>query len=46
MFHFWQIADLDDDHAQALDRLMKLKGQVTRESWVAQAKKLVEAAAV
>ena len=46
VFHFWQIADLDDDHAQALDRLMKLKGQVTRESWVAQAKKLVEAAAV
>jgi small subunit ribosomal protein S2 len=46
VFHFWQIADLDDDHAQALDRMMRLKGQVTRDGWVAQAKKLVEAAAV
>ena len=46
VFHYWQLADLDDDHAQALDRLLKLRGQVTRDTWVAQAKKLVEAAAV
>lgn len=46
VFHYWQLADLDEEHAQALDRLLKLKGQVTRDTWVAQAKKLVEAAAV
>jgi small subunit ribosomal protein S2 len=46
VFHFWQIADLDADHAEALDRLLRLKGQVTAEDWVGQAKKLVEAAAV
>ena len=46
VFHFWQIADLDADHVAALDRLLKLKGQVERDGWVAQAKKFVEAAAV
>jgi small subunit ribosomal protein S2 len=42
VFHFWQIADLDADHAEALDRLLKLKGQVTSDDWVGQAKKLVD----
>ena len=42
VFHFWQLADLDADHAAALDRQLRLKGQVQREDWVAQAKKLVE----
>ena len=46
VYHYWQLADLDAEHAAALDRLLKLRGQVTREDWVAQAKKLVEAAAV
>ena len=46
VFHYWQIADLDADHAAALDRLLRLKGQVTRDDWQGQAKKLVEAAAV
>ena len=46
VFHFWQIADLDADHANALDRMMRLRGQVSKENWVAQAKKIVEAAAV
>ncbi len=45
VFHFWQIADLDADHAAALDRALRTKGQVQTEEWVAQAKKLVEAAA-
>jgi small subunit ribosomal protein S2 len=45
VFHYWQIADLDADHAAALDRLLRLKGQVQREDWVAQARKLVEASA-
>ncbi len=43
VFHFWQLADLDADHVAALDRLLKLKGQVEKEDWAGQAKKLVEA---
>jgi small subunit ribosomal protein S2 len=46
VFHFWQIADLDAENMGLLDRRLKLKGQVEKEGWVAQAKKLVEAAAV
>ena len=42
VFHFWQLADLDADHVAALDRLLKLKGQVAKEDWVGQAKKLSE----
>jgi small subunit ribosomal protein S2 len=45
VFHFWQIADLDADNLSALDRKLKLKGQIEQEGWVAQAKKLVEASA-
>ena len=45
VFHFWQIADLDADNLAALDRQLKLKGQIGEENWVAQAKKLVEASA-
>jgi small subunit ribosomal protein S2 len=43
VYHFWQIADLDADDAQLLDRTLRLKGQVERDGWVAAAKKLVEA---
>ena len=46
VFHFWQIADLDADQAAALDRKLKLKGQVEADKWPEQAKKLVESAAV
>lgn len=45
VFHFWQIADLDADNLAALDRKLKLKGQIAQEDWIGQAKKLVEAAA-
>ena len=45
VFHYWQLADLDAEHTAALDRLLRLRGQVAREDWVSQAKKLVEAAA-
>ncbi len=45
VFHFWQLSDLDADHVAALDRLLKLRGQVAKEDWVAQAKKLTEATA-
>ena len=46
VYHFWQIAHLDADYVAALDRQLKLKGQIAKEDWVGQAKKLVEAAAV
>src|SRR5262249_19990720 len=46
VYHFWQIADLDADHAAALDRQLKLKGQIAKDDWAGQAKKLVEAASV
>src|SRR5690606_21314633 len=39
VFHYWQIADLDADQAAALDRQLKLKGQI--EGWIEAAKKLV-----
>jgi small subunit ribosomal protein S2 len=45
VFHFWQIADLDAESAELLDRQLRLKGQITRDDWVGQARKLVEAAA-
>ena len=45
VFHFWQIADLDADNLAALDRRLRLNGQITQENWVGQAKKLVEASA-
>jgi small subunit ribosomal protein S2 len=45
VYHFWQIADLEPDMAQALDRVLRLKGKVTEDGWIAAAKKLVEAAA-
>ena len=45
VYHFWQLADLDVDQMGALDRQLRLKGQIEKEGWVAQAKKLVEATA-
>jgi small subunit ribosomal protein S2 len=45
VFHFWQIADLDAEQTAALDRKLKLKGQIETDKWSEQAKKLVESAA-
>ena len=45
VFHFWQIADLDADMAKALDLQLRLKGVIESEGWIAQAKKVVDAAA-
>lgn len=45
VYHYWQIADLDAEQLAALDRKLKLNGQIEKEDWVAQAKKLVEATA-
>ena len=42
VFHFWQIADLDPEMTEALDRSLNLKGRIARENWVAAAKQLVE----
>ena len=41
VFHYWQIADLDAEQAEALDRLLKLKGQIATEGWIDAAKKIV-----
>ena len=46
VYHYWQIADFDADTVAALDRKLRLKGQVAKDDWVAQAKKFVAAAAV
>ena len=44
VYHFWQIADLEPDMVEALDRASGARGVIAREGWVAAAKKLVEAA--
>jgi small subunit ribosomal protein S2 len=45
VYHYWQIADLDAENTEALDRVLNLKGRITRDGWVAAAKKLSEAEA-
>jgi len=45
VFHYWQIADLDDSTVALLNAHLKLEGEETSKSWVDPAKKLVEAAA-
>ncbi len=46
VFHFWQIADLDADSMAMLDRQLRLKGQIAKDDWAGQAKKLVDVVAV
>ncbi len=46
VFHYWQIADLDADQMGALDRQLKLRGQIAKEEWAGQAKKFVDAKVV
>ena len=45
VFHYWQLADLEPALMQSLDKQLRAKGQVEREDWVGQAKKLVESVA-
>jgi small subunit ribosomal protein S2 len=45
VYHFWQIADLEPEMAEALDRALRLKGRITADGWIAAAKRLVEAEA-
>jgi small subunit ribosomal protein S2 len=42
VYHYWQIADLDAETTEALDRALNLRGRVARDNWVAAAKQLVE----
>jgi len=46
VYHFWQIADMPADDVAALDRMLKLKGQIEKDGWAAQAKKFVDATVV
>jgi small subunit ribosomal protein S2 len=46
VFHFWQIADLDPEMAQALDRALRLRGRVIQDDWIGAAKKLTESLTV
>ena len=45
VYHFWQLADLDATAVASLDKALRTRGRVERDGWVAQAKKLVDAAA-
>ena len=45
VFHYWQIADLDEANAKLLDAKVKLEAGQTSFAWVAAARKLVEAEA-
>ena len=45
VYHFWQIADLDPEMAEALDRALNLKGRIAREDWIGAAKRLTESQA-
>jgi small subunit ribosomal protein S2 len=45
VYHFWQIADLDAEMAEALDRTLRLKGRIARDGWIAAAKQLTESQA-
>lgn len=40
VFHFWQIATLDETDAAAVDARLNLRGRVARDAWVAQARRL------
>jgi small subunit ribosomal protein S2 len=42
VYHFWQIADLDADNMQLLDRTLNLRGRISRDNWVGAAKQLTE----
>ena len=45
VYHYWQVADLNAENMEALDRTLNLKGRIARDGWVAAAKKLSESEA-
>ena len=46
VFHFWQIAELDAENMALLDRQLRLKGQIAKDDWAGQSKKLLAAVTV
>jgi small subunit ribosomal protein S2 len=45
IYHFWQLAAMQPDDVAKVDTELKLNGRITRDSWVAQARTMLEAAA-
>jgi small subunit ribosomal protein S2 len=45
VYHYWQIADLDAGQVALLDSTLHLRGRITRDGWVAAARKLMESQA-
>ncbi len=45
VYHFWQIADLDPPSLAALEKALGTRDKITRDNWIAQAKKLVDSTA-
>jgi small subunit ribosomal protein S2 len=45
VYHFWQLADLDQGAVASLDKALDTKGRIARDDWIGQAKKLADAAA-
>ncbi|TVR10767.1 MAG: 30S ribosomal protein S2 [Salinarimonadaceae bacterium] len=46
IFHYWQIAAMTDEDVARIDAQLKLNGKISQNGWVAQARGLIEAAAV
>ncbi len=42
IFHYWQIANLTENQAVALDDLLGIRGRMVRDNWVEQARRLNE----
>lgn len=43
VYHYWQIANLDEGGVELLDEKLKFKGRIQRENWIAQANELAGA---
>ena len=43
IFHFWQMAALDDAEAAKLDAELKLNGRIKRDNWIQQSRQVLEA---
>jgi small subunit ribosomal protein S2 len=41
IFHYWQLAAMNDTDVSQLDAALKLNGRATREGWLDTARKLV-----
>ena len=44
IFHYWQIGAMTPEDVTKLDTELKLNGRIDRDGWIAQARKLIEAA--